>query len=262
MSQNVALITGASSGIGEAFAHRLAAKGHNVALVARRADRLEKLAADIEKESHVKAVAIAEDLTKKSGRKKVEDAVLDQGLNVDWLVNNAGFGTYGNFHELPVDHEVDEIRLNCEALVELTGRFLPAMVDEGRGTVINVASVAGFAPGPTMATYCATKAFVKSFSEAIASELRDTGVNVLCVCPGFTRTEFQEAAHVNPTQVPEFAWMTAEEVVDQAIDSVGKRTVLVNGVLNGVTASVVRLLPTGIAARVVGATMRGAGADH
>jgi hypothetical protein len=256
MGQDITLITGASIGIGEAFARRVAREKRAVALVARSADRLEAVAGKLRSEHGVEAHVIPADLTANGAVGALADEIGRRGLTVDWLVNNAGFGTYGLFHELPLEKELDEIRLNVSALVELTGRFLPAMVARRRGAVINVASVAGFSPGPYMATYCATKAFVKSFSEAIAAEVASTGVHVLCVCPGFTRTEFQQRADVDTSRIPSLAWMSADEVADQAVRAVGHRAVLVNGAMNSLTATFVRLLPTSIATRVVGATMR------
>lgn len=256
MAREVTLITGASSGIGEALARRVAHDGRHVALVARRGDRLEAVAAKLRDDHGVEAHVVAADLAKPGAAAALAQEVERRGLVVDWLVNNAGFGTHGRFHELPLDKELDEIRLNVMALVELCGRFLPGMVARHRGTVINVASVAGFMPGPYMATYCATKAFVKSFSEAVAAEVAGTGVHVLCVCPGFTRTEFQSRAEVDVSRVPGFAWMSADEVADQAVRAVGRKSLLVNGTMNSVTASMVRFVPSGLATWVAGAMMK------
>jgi len=139
--------------------------------------------------------------------------------------------------------------LNVSALVALTGMLVPGMVKRGRGAVMNVASVAGFGPMGLNATYAATKAFVIAFSEALAVDLEGTGVQVLCVCPGFTRTEFQEKAHIDATQVPAFAWMSADDVANEAVAAVGKQTVLVNGLLNRVMALSLRLAPRSFVAR-------------
>ncbi|HJQ83459.1 MAG TPA: SDR family oxidoreductase [Candidatus Binatia bacterium] len=256
MSREVALVTGASSGIGEALARRLARDGRHLVLVARRADRLEALARDLEAAHGITALPISSDLVAPGAAKALVADVERRGLVVDWLVNNAGFGTVGRFDRLPVERELEEVRLNVETLVELTGRCLPGMVARGRGAVMNVASVGGFAPGPFMATYAATKAFVLSFSEALAAEMRGTGVAVLCVCPGFTRTEFQDKAAVDVSGVPGFAWMSADTVADQAVRAVGRGPVLVNGVMNSVMASTVRLLPRGVLNRVVAAFLK------
>jgi short-subunit dehydrogenase len=243
------VVTGASSGIGESLARRLARDGRNVALVARRADRLETLAGDLARAHRIQAFAVPCDLMQPNGPDALVAELDRRGIEVDWLVNNAGFGTFGKFHEMPVERELDEIRLNVGALVALTGLLLPGMVQRRRGVVMNVASVAGFGPMGLNATYAATKAFVIAFSEALAVDLHGTGVQVLCVCPGFTRTEFQEKAHIDASQVPAFAWMDADEVANEAVGAVGKRTVLVNGLLNRVMAMSLRLAPRSLIAR-------------
>ena len=251
MAQDIALVTGASSGIGEAIARRIARDGRHVTLVARRADRLEALAREPEQAHGIRAHVIAKDLIRAGAVGELLEEIAGRGLTVDWLVNNAGFGTVGRFDQLPIEGELDEIRLNVEVLVELTGGCLPGMVGRGHGVVMNIASLGGFAPGPYMATYAATKAFVLSFSEAIAAELRGTGVQVLCVCPGFTRTEFQQKAEVDVSSLPDFVWMSAAEVADQAVRAVGRSPVLVNGVLNSLVASTVRFAPRGLVTRLV-----------
>jgi short-subunit dehydrogenase len=256
MEGHVALVTGASSGIGEALARRIAREGRDLALVARRGDRLAALAREVERTSGVRAYALPVDLVRPAAVRALLGEIEARGLVVDWLVNNAAFGTTGRFDRLPVEREIEQVRLNVEVLVELAGRCLPGMVARGRGAVVNVASVAGFAPGPFMATYGATKAFVLSFTEALAAELRGTGVHVLCVCPGLTRTEFQERAAVDVSRVPSFAWMSAEEVADQAVRAVGRGPVLVNGLLNGLMASGMRLLPHGLTTRIVAGLVR------
>lgn len=256
MANDVTLITGASSGIGEAFARRLARDRRNLVLVARRADRLEALAASLRSSHGVTVDVVPADLTQPGAGATLAAEVERRGLAVDWLVNNAAFGTAGAFHTLPLARELEQVRLNVEVVVDLTGRFLPGMVARGRGAVINISSVGGFAPGPRMAVYAASKAFVTSFSEAIAAEVAGTGVHVLCVCPGFTRTEFQSHVDIDVGQVPSFAWMTADEVVDQAVASVGRGPVLVNGRLNAAMVATMRLLPHALTTRIVNGLMR------
>ena len=156
-----------------------------------------------------------------------------------------------------MEHELEEVRLNVEALVEFTGRCLPGMVARRRGSVMNIASMAAFGPMAYSATYGATKAFVLSFSEAIAAELRGTGVQVLCVCPGFTRTEFQEKAHIDASAVPGFFWMSAEEVADQAVGALGRDTVLVNGFMNSLATTTLRFVPRSLVARATAVFMKG-----
>jgi hypothetical protein len=257
MAEGVALVTGASSGIGAALARRLARDGMPLVLTARRLDRLETLARELEARHHVPVTVVSNDLGRPDGPAALVEELDRRGIEVEWLVNNAGFGTAGSFHGLPVERELEEIRVNVRAPVALTGRLLPAMVRRGRGVVMNVASVAAFGPMPYSAIYAATKAFVLSFSEALMVELADTGVRVVCVCPGFTRTEFQEKANVDTGMVPAMAWMSAETVADQAVRAAAKSGVLVNGVMNSAFTTVMRLAPRGLIARLSAAGMRG-----
>jgi len=187
-----AVITGASGGIGLDLAHLFARDGWDVFLVARSEDKLRSIAAEIERAHSVKATVIAVDLARPEAPETVLGAV--GTTPVDALVNNAGFGLSGRFDELDLQRELSMIQLNVVALTHLTGLFLPRMVARGSGHVMNVASLAGFVPGPYMAIYYATKAFVVSFSEAIAEELSGTGVTVTALCPGPTQTGFAEAA--------------------------------------------------------------------
>jgi short-subunit dehydrogenase len=256
MATPVVLVTGASSGIGAAIARRVARDRRNVALVARRADRLDALASELTRDHGIEAFALPVDLVRADGPPSIVAEVDRRGLEVEWLVNNAGIGTLGRVDRLPVEGELDEIRLNVEALVALTGAFLPGMVARRRGAVVNVASVAGFGPMSYTATYAATKAFVIAFSEAIAVELEGTGVHVLCVCPGFTRTEFQDAAGIDTSGIPGLAWMSADAVADETVRAVGSQTVLVNGVMNRAMAAGLRLAPRGLVARLTALTNR------
>jgi len=252
MAQQSALITGASSGIGAEFARQLAAGGMDVVLVARRADRLEQQRAEIEKQYKVRATAIVKDLSQSGAPAEVFAETEAKSIAVDWLVNNAGFGTNGRFAELPLEREIEEINLNIGALVALARLYLPAMVTRGRGQIVNLGSVGSFVPTPYMATYSATKAFILSFSEAIAAEVSGKGVGVLALCPGATKTEFQEVAGVTDN-VPEFTYMTAEAVVRQAIAAAksGKRT-LVPGWMNKIMIGSTRLAPRTMMANVAG----------
>ncbi len=256
MPQDVALITGASSGIGEALARRIARDGRHLALVARRADRLQSLAAELRAGHRIDVHVVPMDLVQPGAGDTLAADLDRRGLVVDWLVNNAGFGTAGRFDRLPVERELAEVRLNVQVPVELAGRFLPGMVARGRGVVMNVASLAAFVPGPYTATYNATKAFLLSFSESLAAELRGTGVEVVCVCPGFTRTEFQEVAHVDVTKVPAFAWMSAEAVAEQAVRTVGRAPVVVNGALNTLASIALKFVPRSLVARGTAAVQR------
>ena len=233
-----AVITGASSGIGEEFARQLAARRHGVFLVARREDRLRALAAEIERDHGVRVEVAACDLADEAERRRLPELVSGAGLDVGILVNNAGFTTVGDVHENP-DRQLGMIRVNVEALVDLTTRWLPGMVDRGSGAVINVASVAGFQPIPVQSVYAATKAFVLSFSEATSSELKGTGVTMTALCPGPVATEFTEAGGFrNESPGPSFIWSTAADVAKAGIEGAEKgKRVVIPGIGNRVTAN-------------------------
>jgi short-subunit dehydrogenase len=191
---STALVTGASAGIGGAIAHELAARGHGVVLVARRQDRLEALAEELSGQHGVRAEAIACDLAKDRDRNRLPAQVSELGLEVDVLINNAGFATGGPFHAADPKKEIQQVRLDVEAVVALTSAFLPAMVERRRGAILNVASVAGFQPMPYAAGYSAAKAYVLRFSEAIHQEVRSLGVTVTAVAPPPVETEFWQEA--------------------------------------------------------------------
>lgn len=253
-----ALITGASSGLGEEFARQLARENYQLVLTARREDRLNSVAGEAKSLGAPNVHVIAADLSRTDAPTEVHRRIAERGIEIDYLVNNAGFGTHGLFHELPLEREIEEINLNVTSLVALTGLLIPAMVKRGRGTVINVSSSGGFQPVPYMATYGATKAFVLSFSEALSHELRRSGVTVMALCPGLTRTEFQQVAHVNRSDFPSFAFMDAKTVVEQAIASAkrGKR-LKVTGLMNLVMMESTRIAPRALVARIAGAMFRG-----
>jgi len=252
-----ALITGASSGLGEEFAIQLAREKHDLVLVARREDRLRDVADRARSLGAGKVTVISSDLGRAAASDDLFKQVSAAGIAVDYLVNNAGFGTRGRFDKVPLDREIEEINLNVNALVALTHLFLPAMVAARNGTIINVASTAAFQPVPWMATYAATKAFVLSFSEALSTELQGTGVTVMALCPGPTRTEFQQVASVEHTGVPSFAYMDAPTVVRQAIESAKRgKAVRINGVINTIMAQTTRFAPRALVRRISGAMFR------
>ncbi len=253
MGNPVALVTGASVGIGEQFARQLAERGHDVVLVARDAARLEVLAKEIEAASGVRAEVLAADLTDAAQLASVEARVRD----VDLLVNNAGFGTFGSFHTLDIETETREIDLNVIALVRLTHAAASAMAARGRGAILNVSSLAGFQPGPSNATYGATKAFVTSFTEAVHEELKGTGVSVTALCPGFTHTEFQARANAPATAVPGFLWQEAPEVARAGLDGLAKnRAIVIPGTANKVMGNLSAVSPHAITRRVGAAVLR------
>jgi short-subunit dehydrogenase len=219
----IALVTGASSGIGEQFARQLASRGYELVLVARRTDRLESLADELPTTAHPIPCDLATEAAALSER------VGQLGVDVDLLVNNAGFGTSGPFLEQAPAREAEEVRVNCEAIVTLTHAFLPGMVDRGRGGIINVASTAGMQPLPYESVYAATKAFALSFTDALHTELRGTGIRVLAVNPGPVPTEWQQTAGYAPDRaavVP--GEIPAEQVVSEALDAFdrGRRSVI------------------------------------
>jgi len=233
-----AVVTGASSGIGEAFARALDRRGYSLLLVARRRERLEALARTLRR-----AEVLTADLADEAEVARVADHALALG-DVELLVNDAGYGTNGGFLDLDLDREVSMVRLNALAPLVLAQKLLPPMVARGRGGVINVSSIGAFQAVPYMATYGATKAFLLSWSEALAEELRGTGVRVLAVCPGPTATEFFEVASVNPVMRKLPHVMSADALVVRTLDAFDDgRAVLVPGLINWLTAFVTRLLP-------------------
>jgi short-subunit dehydrogenase len=254
VEKSVALVTGASSGIGESFARLLAQRGHDVVLVARRVDRLEAIAERATKEHGATAEVLVADLETDAGVAIVEARLSDATRPVELVVNNAGFGTSGRFHEIPVEGEEAEIRLNVLALVRLTHAALTGMVERGHGGVINVSSVGAYQPTPNSATYCATKAFVSSFTNAIHEELHGTGVKAMVLAPGFTHTEFHERAGVaNKDRLPEFLWQSADEVVTAALKAYESgRAVCVPGPINTVAAALSGAMPAGVSRKIAG----------
>jgi hypothetical protein len=243
---NRAWVTGASVGIGAAFARRLARDGYDLSLVARNARQLEQLADELAAAHGIRTQAVAADLTDATALREVERA-LAHDAHLALLVNNAGFGTNGPFASLDADREEAEIRLNVIAVTRLTRAALPGLIRRRRGGVINVSSMAGLQPAPFNATYGATKAFVNSFTEALAEELRGSGVRVMALCPGFTRTEFQERAGIDASGIPAIAWMSAEAVVEAALKGFARGDVVCvpgfgNWALSGITAALPRSL--------------------
>jgi len=239
-----ALITGASSGLGEQFAYALAQRKYDLALTARRGDRLAAVASKARKLGASMVEVIEADLAQRSASAEIFARVEALHLHIDYLVNNAGFGTSGRFDRISLERDLEEIDLNVSAVVAMTRLFLPAMVERNSGTIINVASTAAFQALPFMATYAASKAFVLSFTVALAGELAGTGVKVSALCPGPVRTEFQAVAKNEHGRLPEFAYLDAETVVAQGIAAAENgRSVHIAGVINFITAQSTRLVP-------------------
>ena len=252
-----ALVTGASAGIGREFARQLSVRKHDVVLVARDGERLDALAHDLERAYGTTPEPLPADLLTAEGLAAVEARIADPDRPVDIVVNNAGFTTFGQFSEIDIDREVDEIRLNVLALVRLTHAALAVMEPRGAGAVVNVSSLAAYQPSPTSATYSATKAFVNSFTQAVHEEARPRGVHVLLVCPGYTHTEFHERAGLGAPGAPEFFWQTPEQVVTAALRDLDRgRAVSFPGVLNRTLAAVSSVTPAGITRRAAGIVVK------
>jgi len=226
-----ALITGASSGIGAAFARRLAEEGYDLVLLARREDRLRSLAAEIQARCPVKVETMKADLSDPADVARVA-ALIEAMENLTLLVNNAGFGTGGNFASVDLQPELNMIQVHVLASVQLTRAALPGMIARGHGGIINVSSMGGFAPMPGSATYGATKAYLNSFTESLQAELEGTGVRVQALCPGMTITEFHDRANFKRSMLPSFIWMDAEPVVEASLQGLREgKTIVVPGLL-------------------------------
>ena len=248
-----ALVTGASAGIGREFARQLSVRKYDVVLVARDGERLGALAHDLERAYGTSPEVLPADLVSVDGLQTVEARIADPDRPVDIVVNNAGFTTFGQFSEIDVDREEDEIRLNVLALVRLTHAALAVMEPRGAGAVVNVSSLAAYQPSPTSATYSATKAFVNSFTQAVHEEARTRGVHVLLVCPGYTHTEFHERAGLGALGAPEFFWQTPEQVVSAALRDLDRgRAVSFPGALNRTLAALSSITPAGVSRRAAG----------
>jgi len=248
-SDRIALVTGASAGLGVEFARQLSKRGYRLVLAARRKERLEELAKELGK-----ARAVAIDLSKSNAVGKLMADVEANGETVDLLVNNAGFGLIGRFAELDSKRERQMIDLNVGALTELCRAVAPAMIERRSGAILNVASTAAFQPGPKMAVYFATKAFVLSLSEALHEELKPHGVHVTCLCPGPTRTEFGDVAGFGGNGMFDRVAMESPEVVAAGLKGLDKnRAVVVPGLVNKITAASTRFAPRPVVRKIAGA---------
>lgn len=248
-----ALVTGASSGIGECMARQLLQAGIPVVAVARRQERLAALG------EHGEVEVLAADLGTDAGVSAVTARIADDERPVDLVVNNAGFGTSGWFHEQDADRFADEIELNITALTRLSHAALAAMIPRGNGYLMNVSSVASFQPGPKLAVYSATKAYVTSLTQALHEECRGTGVKVTALCPGLTKTEFQSISNTEgyETQFPALAWTDVEMVARTGLADVARgRAVSVPGVLYKTMVSTSQVTPGFLTRRVSGLLMK------
>ncbi len=252
-TRKTALITGASSGIGLDFAHQFAQGGYDVVLVARGQQKLDELARELSGKHGVRALAVSADLSDAAAPGKLMERLKAEGIQVDVLINNAGFAAYGAFAETNLEDETRMIAVNITALTALTKAVLPGMLARKQGRILNVASTAAFQPGPLMAVYYATKAYVLSFSEALAEETRGTGVSVTCLCPGPTRTGFQARAKMEESKL-----VNGKDIMDSAtVARAGYealhrgQAVAIPGMMNKLLAQSVRLMPRAAVARVV-----------
>jgi hypothetical protein len=250
-----ALVTGASSGLGVEYAKLFAADRHDLVLVARRQDRLEALAASLRSAHGVKVSVVAADLAAAPGPARVVEEAGRLGLQIDFLVNNAGLGGSGAFADLPLERELEMIGVNITALVSLTRALLPAMVARKRGRILNVGSTAGFPPGPFMAVYYASKAFVNSFTEALWYELRGTGVTATVSCPGATATEFAGVAGNDRSLLFRLGAAPAATVARQGYRAMMKgKPMVVHGLRNKLTVQSLRLSPRALS-RAIAASL-------
>ncbi|MEQ8674793.1 MAG: SDR family oxidoreductase [Aggregatilineales bacterium] len=245
-----ALITGASGGIGEEFAKVFAREKYNLVLVARSEDKLIKLANELQSKYGVAVQVIAKDLAKPTAPQELFDDL--KNTQIDALINNAGYATYGEFVTIDLQTELNEMQLNMVTLTHLTKLVLPAMIENGFGQILNVASTAAFQPGPLMAVYYATKAYVLSFSEAIAKELEGTGVTVSALCPGPTKSGFQQRADMTDSRLVQNGLMTAQAVAERGYKGLVKgERVVIPGFSNKIGALAIRFSPRNMVTNLV-----------
>ncbi|MFE2721142.1 SDR family NAD(P)-dependent oxidoreductase [Kitasatospora sp. NPDC059327] len=238
-----ALITGATAGIGAAFARRLARSGYRLVLVARDTERLEKVAADLRAKYDIATEVLTADLATEAGIAAVETRLADPAHPVDLLVNNAGFGNRGAFLTVPLQDELDMLKVHVEAILRLTTAALPGMRERRRGAIVNVASVAAFLP---RGTYGASKAWVVSFTQGVMRDLGGSGVRLMALCPGFTHTEFHQRAGMGTGNIPAWGWLSAERVVDEAMRDLARgRSLSVPSKRYKIAVAIARLLPSG-----------------
>jgi len=250
-NSKTALITGASFGIGSEFARIFAREGYNLVLAARSGEKLRQLASELEKKHATRSLILAADLSAPGAPAYVLDQTTRAGIPVDVLVNNAGFGQYGLFAENDLEECLRQIQLNVTTLTHLTRLYLPEMIERKSGAILNVASTAAFQPGPLMAVYFATKAYVLHFSEALANELSGSGIRVTCLCPGATATEFHKRANATGQRLLKFGSMDARTVAEDGYRAlIAGKPVVVSGFKNWLVAQSVRLAPRRLATAI------------
>ncbi|MGC5343335.1 SDR family NAD(P)-dependent oxidoreductase [Streptomyces sp. DT24] len=249
-----ALITGATAGIGAAFARRLAADGHNLVLVARDTERLRDQATELHDRHGIEAEVLTADLSREDGTASVEARLSDRRQPVDLLVNNAGFGNKGRFLDVPMADELTMLKVHCEAVLRLTSAAAEGMRERGRGGVVNVASVAAFLP---RGTYGASKAWVVQFTQGVAKDLAGSGVRLMALCPGFVRTEFHERAGMGTDNIPDWMWLDADKLVAAALTDLARgRTVSIPDARYKVLMGLAKVAPRGVLGGVTSRTGR------
>ena len=243
--KKTALITGASSGLGIWYARVLAEDGYDLVTVARRENALLEQKAILEREYGISVTVLAKDLSQSSAVDEIYDYCVDNGIKIHTLINNAGFGDFGKFHERTLKKQTDMIAVNITALTSLTHKFMQGMIDSHDGRILNVASIAGFEPGPLMSVYYATKAYVISFTEALAVELKGTGVSIMALCPGPTETGFEDAASAKASGLfKNMKVATAEDVVRFSYRKLKKgRVLVIQGFTNKLVPFACRFVP-------------------
>jgi len=252
-----ALVTGASSGLGADFARRLGERGVNTVLVARREEPMQELSAELAERYRVQAVVVPMDLAEADAPRKLFDQLTADGVEIEILINNAGFGIYGDFVDITWEREREMLQLNIVTLTELTKRFLKPMVERGSGHVLQVASVAAYQPSPTYAAYSATKAYVLSFGEAVAHELRGTGVTMTVLSPGAVATEFLKVAGQRPQFAQRISMIPSRAVTEAGVRAMLRgRASVVPGVVNILAVLATRLLPRRLLAMLADLTIR------
>jgi short-subunit dehydrogenase len=250
--KNTALITGASNGIGLELAKLHASKGGDLVLVARNKYKLDELKAELEKQFNISAYTIGKDLSEPDAAQEIYNETSKQNIQIDYLINNAGFGDFGMFEETNWDKELKMINLNITTLTLFTKLYLQDMVKRRSGKIMNVASTAAFQSGPTMSVYCATKAYVLSFTEAVSNEVRDKGISITALCPGATETGFQTAGGMDESKLFNGKKLpTAKEVAEYGYISMIKgRTVAIHGIMNFIMSNSVRFIPRAIVLKI------------
>ncbi len=247
----IAVITGASGGLGEEFARLCAMDGNDLVLVARSKEKLEMLGKELQSKHRIQVTVLAHDLSLSDSVQKLTEELQSRNITPDILINNAGFGAYGLFHETEYRQEKNLIAVNIAALTELTKSLLPSMVKRGSGKILNIASTAAFQPGPLMAVYYASKAYVMNLSLALSEELKETGVTVSCLCPGPTKTGFEVNANLGSSRLFRLGSMDAATVATIGYEAMKQgRPLIVAGLRNRIGAFMTRFIPKMLAAKI------------